>query len=88
MISHGRECGDAGVLLMASAFAVGMGWFTGIHWTTAILALVPGGMPEMSITAKVLQLGVPLVVAVHVTRMAILVTVSGWVFRRFNKEAA
>ena len=55
---------------------------------TAILALAPGGMPEMSITAKVLQLGVPLVVAFHVTRMAILVTVSGWVFRRFIKEAA
>ena len=75
-------------LLMATAFAVGMGWLTGIHWTTAILALAPGGMPEMSITAKVLQLGVPLVVAFHVTRMAILVTVSGWVFRRFIRGVA
>jgi membrane AbrB-like protein len=70
---------------LSSAFAVTMGWLAGIHWTTAILALAPGGMPEMSITAKVLQLGVPVVVAFHVTRMAILVTVSGPVFRRFLK---
>ena len=46
-----------------------MGWMAGIHWTTAILALAPGGMPEMSITAKVLQLGVPVVTAFQVCRL-------------------
>ena len=70
---------------LSSVFAVGMGALAGIHWTTAILALAPGGMPEMSITAKVLQLGVPVVVAFHVTRMAILVTLSGVVFRKWIK---
>ena len=70
---------------LSSAFALAMGALAGIHWTTAILALAPGGMPEMSITAKVLQLGVPVVVAFHVTRMAILVTISGAVFKRFLK---
>ena len=40
----------------------------------------------MSITAKVLQLGVPVVVAFHVTRMAILVTLSGWAFRFLIRE--
>lgn len=73
-------------LLLATGFAVVMGWLAGIHWTTAILALAPGGMPEMSITAKVLQLGVPVVVAFHVTRMALLVTISGPVYRFFLKE--
>ena len=72
-------------LLLSSAFAIGMGWVAGIHWSTAILALAPGGMPEMSITAKVLQLGVPIVVAFHVTRMAILVTISGPVYRLLLK---
>ena len=73
---------------LSSGFAVAMGSIAGIHWTTAILALAPGGMPEMSITAKVLQLGVPVVVAFHVTRMAILVTVSGPVYRRLLKPRA
>lgn len=68
-------------LLLSSGFALLMGWLTGIHWSTAILALAPGGMPEMSITAKALQLGVPIVVAFHVTRMALLVTLSGPVYR-------
>ena len=72
-------------LCLSSAFALGMGQLAGIHWSTAILALAPGGMPEMSITAKVLQLGVPVVVAFHVTRMAILVTISGPVYRWFLK---
>ena len=66
---------------LSSVFAVAMGTLAGIHWTTAILALAPGGMPEMSITAKVLQLGVPVVVAFHVTRMALLVTLSGVIYR-------
>ena len=70
---------------LSSGFAVAMGALAGIHWTTAILALAPGGMPEMSITAKVLQLGVPVVVAFHVTRMAILVTLSGVVYRKWIK---
>ena len=43
-------------------------------------------MPEMSITAKVLQLGVPVVVAFHVTRMAILVTLSGPLFGWLSKR--
>ena len=72
-------------LAMTSTFALGMGWAAGIHWSTTLLALAPGGMPEMSITAKVLQLGVPIVVAFHVTRMAILVTISGIVYQRFLK---
>lgn len=70
---------------LSSGFAVAMGALAGIHWSTAILALAPGGMPEMSITAKVLQLGVPVVVAFHVTRMALLVTLSGVVYRKWLK---
>ena len=73
---------------LSSSFAVAMGSLAGIHWTTAILALAPGGMPEMSITAKVLQLGVPVVVAFHVTRMAILVTLSGPLFKWWSRRGA
>jgi len=48
---------------------------------TLVLATAPGGIAEMCITAKVLQLGVPLVTAAHVTRVVILVTTTGPIFR-------
>ena len=47
----------------------------------SILATTPGGIAEMCITAKVLQLGVPLVTAAHVTRVIVLVTTTGSLFR-------
>jgi hypothetical protein len=48
---------------------------------TMVLATAPGGMAEMCVTAKVLQLGVPLVTAAHVTRVIILVTTTAPTFR-------
>jgi len=48
---------------------------------TMVLAAAPGGMAEMCITAKLLQLGVPLVTAAHVTRVIILVTTTAPTFR-------
>ena len=40
---------------------------------SVILAMAPGGIAEMCITAQVLQLGVPLVTAAHVTRVVVLI---------------
>ena len=54
---------------------------SGIDPATAILATSPGGITEMSLTAKTLQLGVPIVTAFHVTRMAALVILVGPLFR-------
>ena len=66
-------------LLMISLSAA-MGWglaqFTGIFVPTMLLAAAPGGIAEMSITARALQLGVALVTAAHVTRVLIIVTLS------------
>ena len=42
---------------------------TGLHWATLILGTSPGGIAEMAITAKVLQLGVPVVTAFQVCRL-------------------
>jgi hypothetical protein len=39
---------------------------------TLVLGMAPGGIAEMCITAKVLQLGVPLITAFHVTRVVVL----------------
>ena len=50
---------------------------SGLHPATLVLGTAPGGIAEMCITAKVLQLGVPLVTAFHVTRLVVLLLVHG-----------
>ena len=68
-------------IAVAAGFGILLGWASGIHPATAILATSPGGIAEMSLTAKTLQLGVPIVTAFHVTRMAVLVMAIGPLFR-------
>ena len=68
-------------MAIAACFAFGLSAVSGIHPATAILATSPGGIAEMSLTAKTLQLGVPIVTAFHVTRMAALVLTIGPLFR-------
>jgi hypothetical protein len=60
-------------IVLAIAFACALAAVSGISLPTAILSMAPGGVAEMSITAKVLHLGVPVVTAFHVSRMAFLV---------------
>ena len=47
---------------------------------TLLLGFAPGGIAEMAITAKVLQLGVPLVTAFQVSRMVMVVLTTGPLF--------
>ncbi|MDP3842689.1 MAG: AbrB family transcriptional regulator [Oxalobacteraceae bacterium] len=68
-------------ILVAAGFGLLLAAWSGIHPATAILATSPGGIAEMSLTAKTLQLGVPIVTAFHVTRMATLVLSIGPLFR-------
>jgi membrane AbrB-like protein len=56
---------------------------------TVVLGMAPGGIAEMAITAKVLQLGVPLVTAFHVTRLVALLLLTAPVFghaRRWRRR--
>lgn len=64
-------------VLIAAAVAMA----AGLSAPTLILAVAPGGIAEMCITAKVLQLGVPLVTAAHVVRVVVLVAGTGAGFR-------
>jgi hypothetical protein len=72
-------------VIVALALSAGVAWLLAhlgeVGVGTMILATAPGGIAEMCITAKVLQLGVPLVTAAHVTRVVILVTLTAPVFR-------
>jgi uncharacterized protein len=73
-------CGMA-ALALAAGFGIALSWLSGIDPATAILATSPGGIAEMSLTAKTLQLGVPIVTAFHVMRMAVLVLMIGPLFK-------
>lgn len=67
-------------LLLAAGFAVLLSWVAGIDLPTSLLATAPGGVAEMSLTARELHLGVPVVTSFHVTRMAFLVLSAGPLF--------
>ncbi len=71
---------------VCAAFAWALAWGTGLHPATLILGTSPGGIAEMAITAKVLQLGVPVVTAFQVCRLvAVLVLVEPmfvWLYGR------
>lgn len=59
-------------------------WLAGIARLTvptAVVATTPGGIGEMAITAKVLQLGAPIVSAFHSIRMAAVVLLVGPAYR-------
>jgi len=67
-------------MVLSALFAAAIAAATDIRFATAVLATAPGGIAEMAITAKVLDLGVPLVTAFHVTRVVILLTCAAPVF--------
>jgi membrane AbrB-like protein len=70
---------------VSAAFAVAMAWVCGLNPATVVLGAAPGGIAEMCITAKVLQLGVPLVTAFHVTRLVVLLLVTPPLFARLRR---
>lgn len=68
--------GTLGMVLLCAGFAFLLSWGTRLHPATLVLGTSPGGIAEMAITAKVLQLGVPVVTAFQVCRLvAVLVLV-------------
>lgn len=74
--------GTVGLLVLCALLALGMAWLTGLHPATMVLATAPGGIAEMSITAKVLQLGAPVVTAFQVCRLIAVLLLVEPLFRR------
>jgi membrane AbrB-like protein len=75
-------------MLVAAGFALSLAALSGMHEATAILAMSPGGIAEMSLTAKTLQLGVPIVTAFHVMRLAVLVMTIGPLYKLARRVRA
>ena len=69
-------------MIVAAGFAALLAWTSELPFATLVLATAPGGIAEMCITAKVLQLGVPLVTAFHVTRLLAVLLLTGPLFVR------
>jgi hypothetical protein len=61
----------------AALIAAAVARLAGLSVPSLVLAMAPGGIAEMCITAKVLQLGVPLVTAAHVARVVVLIIGTG-----------
>ena len=61
---------------------------TGLPWVTLLLGTSPGGITEMAITAKVLQLGVPVVTAFQVCRLIAVLVLVEPLFRRIYPPTA
>ena len=61
-------------------------YFSNIPFPTLLLGLAPGGVAEMTLTAKILQLGVPLVTAFHVVRMIGVMSTIGILYKFINQK--
>jgi uncharacterized protein len=68
-------------IVASAAFGSALGWLAGIPLATMVLATSPGGIAEMTLTAKNLRLGVPVVTVFHVTRMVVMVLAIGQIYR-------
>ena len=73
--------GTLAMMAASAVFAWGLAQWAGLHPATVLLGTTPGGIAEMSITAKVLQLGVPVVTAFHVTRYVAVLTLTAPLYR-------
>jgi membrane AbrB-like protein len=69
-------------IVLAGAFGAAIALASHQNVATIVLGMAPGGIAEMTITAKVLQLGVPLVTSFHVTRLVVVLLLTGPVFAR------
>lgn len=67
-------------IALAFCLSLFLGLVTDVPLPALMLAYAPGGIAEMAITAKVLQLGVPLVTAFQVSRMVLVVVATGPLF--------
>ena len=72
-------------IVVSAGFGIALAWLANQHPATLVLGMAPGGIAEMCITAKVLQLGVPLITAFHVTRVVVLLLVTAPLFSRARK---
>jgi hypothetical protein len=70
---------------LAALVGWAIAWGSGVYLGSALLAAAPGGIAEMSITAKVLRIGVAFVTAAHVVRYVVVVLLTVPFFRLLQR---
>ena len=78
--------GTALTMLMAGLAALALSVLTRLDLRSLTLGMMPGGIAEMSLTAEVLQLSVPLVTAMQVMRLLFVLFLAEPLFRHWNKD--
>jgi uncharacterized protein len=74
------------MMLLSAGFAWVLAQLSGLHPATLLLGTAPGGIAEMAITAKVLQLGVPVVTAFQVCRLVAVLVLVEPVYRVWTRH--
>lgn len=80
--------GTLAMMVLSAGFAFVLAWGTGLHPATLVMGTSPGGITEMAITAKVLQLGVPIVTAFQVSRLVAVLMLVGPLYRWVHLRGA
>ena len=71
-------------MALAAAFGVALAWLFAQSAPTLVLATAPGGIAEMCLTARALELGVPFVTACHVVRVVVVLVITAPLFARLR----
>ncbi|MEB0024607.1 AbrB family transcriptional regulator [Pseudomonas sp. MH9.2] len=79
--------GTALTMLIAALAAGCLSVMTHLDLRSLTLGMMPGGIAEMSLTAEVLQLSVPLVTAMQVMRLLFVLFLAEPLFRHWDKRA-
>lgn len=79
--------GTALTMVIAALAALALSAMTHLDLRSLTLGMMPGGIAEMSLTAEVLQLSVPLVTAMQVMRLLFVLFLAEPLFRYWNREA-
>ena len=80
--------GTLAMIVVCAGFAWLLALGTHLHAATLVLGTSPGGIAEMAITAKVLQLGVPVVTAFQVCRLVAVLVLVEPLYRRVRPRDA
>jgi uncharacterized protein len=73
------------MLSLAALVGATLAWSSGAYLGSGLLAAAPGGIAEMSITAKVLRIGVAFVTAAHVVRYLVVVLLTVPVYKLISR---
>jgi membrane AbrB-like protein len=73
-------------MAIAAVCALGLSALTQLDLRSLTLGMMPGGIAEMSLTAEVLQLSVPLVTAMQVMRLLFVLFLAEPLFRQWQKR--